>query len=68
MVMSEWDIATVSLVLVGCSIIAVGILVALMLMGFFHSLAPFLLLAAIVLVVLGAAVILYMDRKSGQGA
>lgn len=65
--MAEWDITTVGLVLIGCSIIAVGIIIAVMLMGFFHSLAPFLLLTAIVLVVMGAAVILYMDRKSGQG-
>ena len=66
--MAEWDITMVGLVLIGCSIIAVGIIIAVMLMGFFHSLTPFLLLTAIVLVVMGAAVILYMDRKSGQGA
>lgn len=66
--MAEWDLATVGLILIGCSIIAVGILVAAMLMGVLHSFTPFLLLTAIVLVVLGAAVIIYSDQKSGQGA
>ena len=64
--MSDWDIATLSLILVGCSIIAVGIIIAAMLLGVLHSLTPFLLLTAIVLVVMGAAVILYVDRKYGQ--
>ena len=61
--MSDWDITTVGLILVGCSIIAVGIIIAAMLMGFLHSFTPFLLLTAIVLVVMGATVILYVDRK-----
>jgi hypothetical protein len=64
--MSDWDITTVGLILVGCSIIAVGIIIAAMLLGVLHSVTPFLLLTAIVLVVMGAAVILYVDRKSGQ--
>lgn len=66
--MADWDIATVGLILIGCSIIAVGILIAAMLMGILHSFTPFLLLTAIVLVVIGAAVIIYTDRKSEQGA
>jgi hypothetical protein len=64
--MLDWDITTVGLILVGCSIITTGIIIAAMLLGFLHSLTPFLLLTAIVLVVMGAAVILYVDRKSGQ--
>ncbi|MGA2162167.1 MAG: hypothetical protein ABSG28_08240 [Methanoregula sp.] len=64
--MSEWDIATVGLILVGCSIIAVGIIIAATLLGVLHSFIPFLLLTAIVLVVMGAAVILYVDRKDRQ--
>ena len=64
--MSDWDITTVGLILVGCSIIAVGIIIAAMLLGIFHSFTPFLLLTAIVLVVMGAAVILYVDRKCRQ--
>jgi len=64
--MSDWDMATVGLILVGCSIIAVGISIATMLLGVLHSFTPFLLLTAIVLVVIGAAVVLYVDRRSGQ--
>ena len=64
--MSNWDITTVGLILVGCSIIAVGIIIAAMILGVFHSFTPFLLLTAIVLVVMGAAVILYVDRKCRQ--
>ncbi|MFA6363606.1 hypothetical protein [Methanoregula sp.] len=64
--MSDWDITTVGLILVGCSIIAAGIIIGAILLGFFHSLTPFLLLTAIVLVVMGAALILYVDRKSRQ--
>lgn len=64
--MSEWDIATVGLVLVGCSIIAAGIIIAAMILGFLHSSSQFLLLTAIFLVVMGAAVILVVDHKNGQ--
>ncbi|MFA5236441.1 MAG: hypothetical protein WC362_01130 [Methanoregula sp.] len=64
--MSDWDITTVGLILVGCSIIAAGIIIAAMLIGVLHSFTLFLLLTAIVLVVMGAAVILYVDRKSRQ--
>jgi hypothetical protein len=64
--MSDWDITTVGLILVGCSIIVVGIIIAAMLIGILHSFAPFLLLTAIVLIVMGAAVILCVDWKCRQ--
>ncbi|MGB8308775.1 MAG: hypothetical protein WCE65_02940 [Methanoregula sp.] len=66
--MSEWDITTVGLILVGCSIIVAGLILAAILLGFLHPMARFLLLTAIILVVMGAAVILYVDRKNGQNA
>jgi len=64
--MSEWDFATVGLVLVGCSIIAAGLIITAMILGFLRSSSQFLLLTAIFLIVMGAAVILIVDRKSGQ--
>ena len=67
-IMSDWDITTVGLILVGSSIIAVGIIIATMLLGVLNSLTPFLLLTGIVLVVMGAAVILFVDRKCSQDA
>ncbi|HNX17550.1 MAG TPA: hypothetical protein PKM50_04370 [Methanoregula sp.] len=66
--MSDWDLTTMGLVLVGCSIIAAGIIIAAVLIGVFHSYSTFLLLTAIVLVVMGAVVILYVDRKNRQNS
>lgn len=65
--MSDWDLSTVGLVLVGCSIITAGIIIAAVLLGYFHSIATFMLLTAITLVVLGAALILFVDRTNRQG-
>jgi hypothetical protein len=39
--MADWDITTISLVLVGCSIIAAGIIIAIVLLGYLHTFAPF---------------------------
>ncbi len=66
--MADWDIATVGVILVGCSIVAAGLILAAALLGVLHSMVRFLLLTAIVLVVMGAVIILYVDRKSGQDA
>lgn len=66
--MAEWDMVTICLVLVGCSIIAAGIIIAAMLLGYLHNLTPFLLLTTIVLVVLGLVVILFVDQKSRNSA
>ena len=63
--MSEWDGAAVGLVLVGCSIIAAGLIIAAMILGFLHSSTQFLLLTAIMLVLMGAVLILYIERKNG---
>ena len=52
-IMSDWDFATVALILVGCSIIAAGIIIAAMLLGFLRSSSQFLLLTTIILIVMG---------------
>jgi len=64
--MAEWDGASIGLILVGCSIIAAGIIIAAVLLGFLHAVSQFMLLTAIFLIVMGAAVVLFMDRRSGQ--
>ncbi|MDD1702973.1 MAG: hypothetical protein LUQ31_08355 [Methanoregula sp.] len=64
--MSEWDIPSVALILIGCSIIAVAIIIAARLLGFLGTLTPFLLLTAIILVVLCAAAILFFTREKTQ--
>ncbi|MDD4483417.1 MAG: hypothetical protein PHD55_03480 [Methanoregula sp.] len=66
--MAEWDITTISLVLVGCSIIAAGIIIAIVLLGYLPAFTPFLLLTAIILVVMGAVAILFVDQKSRKTA
>lgn len=66
--MAEWDITTICLVLVGCSIIAAGIIIAAMLLGYLHTLTPFLLFTTIVIVVLGSVVILFVDQRSRNKA
>ena len=64
--MSEWDELTVGLILVGCSIVAAGIILGASLLGLLGSLTQFLLLTTIFLILMGAIVILYIDHKSGQ--
>jgi hypothetical protein len=39
-----------------------------MILGILHSSTQFLLLTTIMLVVMGAVLILYIDRKSGTGS
>ena len=64
--MSDWDMVTVGLILVGCSMIAAGLSIAAMILGLFRSSSQFLLLTSTVLIVVGAAVILYVDHRNGQ--
>lgn len=61
--MSEWDLTSIGLVLIGSSITAAGIIIAAMIMGVPVTNAPFLLLTTAVLVVASAALILY-GRKN----
>ncbi|MFA5331507.1 MAG: hypothetical protein WC342_03930 [Methanoregula sp.] len=64
--MSEWDIPSVAMVLIGCSIIALGIIIGARILGFLGPLTPFLLVAVIILVVICAAAILYFTREPGK--
>jgi membrane protein implicated in regulation of membrane protease activity len=61
--MSDWDLASVGLVLIGSSITAAGIIIATMLLGVTVPGAPFLLLTATILIVLSAALIIYGRRN-----
>ena len=63
--MSEWDLTSIGLVLIGSSITAAGIIIAAMIIGIPVTNAPFLLLTTAVLVVASAALILY-GRRNGQ--
>jgi hypothetical protein len=60
--MSEWDLASIGLVLIGSSITAAGIIIAATLLGITIAGAPFLLLTVTVLIVMSAALIIYCDK------
>jgi len=62
--MSEWDLASVGLVLIGSSITAAGVIIAALLMGVTVDNAPFLLLTTAVLIVMSAVLIIYKTPRS----
>jgi hypothetical protein len=57
--MTEWDLTSIGLVLIGSSITAAGMIIAAMILGVAVPNAPFLLLTTAVLVVASSALILY---------
>jgi hypothetical protein len=63
--MSDWDLTSIGLVLIGSSITAAGIIIAAIILGISITIAPFLLLTTAVLVVLSAMLILF-SRKEDQ--
>jgi len=57
--MEDWDLTSVGMVLIGCSITAAGTIIAAMLLGTQLAIAPFLLLTTAILIVMSAALILF---------
>ncbi len=64
--MSDWDLTSIGLVLIGSSITAAGTIIAAMILGISITLAPFLLLTTAVLVVLSAMLILFSRKEDHQ--
>jgi hypothetical protein len=64
--MSDWDITSIGLVLIGSSITAAGTIIAAMILGITITIAPFLLLTTAVLVVLSAILILFNRNPEQQ--
>lgn len=62
--MSDWDLPSVAMILIGCSIIVLGIIIAARIFGFIGPLTPFLLIIAVIAIVVCAAVILFFSRDS----
>lgn len=60
----EWDLPSLGMLLVGGSIICAGVLIALWLFGVRLYYIPILLIALVVLVVIGAAVLIVSDYQS----
>lgn len=62
--MTDWDLTSIGLVLIGSSITVAGTIIGVMLLGVRIVYAPFLLLTTAVLVVLSAALIVFsMPRE-----
>jgi hypothetical protein len=62
--MSDWDLTSVGLVLIGSSITAAGTIMAALLLGITISMAPFLLFTTAVLIVMSAVMIVLSAPKS----
>lgn len=62
--MNDWDLTSVGLVLIGCSITAAGTIIAALLLGITLRIAPFLLLTTALLIVLSAILIIYGEQKT----
>jgi hypothetical protein len=65
--LSDWDLTSVGLVLIGSSITAAGTIIAALLLGIYISIAPFLLLTTASLIVISAILILYGEQKTNAG-
>jgi hypothetical protein len=64
--MSDWNLTSIGIILMGCSISAAGIIMAVMLVGIPVSNAPYYLFTTIVLIVMSAAVIILTKQKQEQ--
>ena len=64
--MSDWDLTSIGLVLIGSSITAAGIIIAAIVLGISITIAPFLLLTTTVLIVLSAMLILFNRNPEQQ--
>jgi len=65
--MDNWDLTSVGLVLIGCSITATGTIIAALLLGITIRIAPFLLLTTALLIVMSAVLIIYGEQKTNDG-
>jgi hypothetical protein len=62
--MGRWDLQSIGLMIVGGSISCAGLLIGLWLLGFRLYYGPLLLIALVVLIVIGAAMLIISDYQS----
>jgi hypothetical protein len=62
--MDDWDLTTVGLIVIVSSITVAGIIIGAILLGFFVSGAPYLLIITLVLIVMGAISIFYENTHT----
>ena len=65
--MEDWDLTTIALILIVCSITLAGTIIGALLLGFSVNGAPFLLIITLVLIVMGAISIFYENAKTSSG-
>jgi hypothetical protein len=65
--MEEWDLTTIGLIVIVCSITLAGTIIGAILLGFPVSHAPYLLIITLVLIVMGAISVFYENAKTGSG-
>lgn len=64
--MGEWDLTSIGLIVIVCSITVAGIIIGALLLGFPVVYAPFLLIITLVLIVIGAISIFYENAKTHE--
>jgi hypothetical protein len=62
--MEDWDLTSIGLIIIVCSITVAGIIIGAMLLGFPVVHAPLLLIITLVLIVMGAISIFYENRSA----
>lgn len=65
--MEDWDLTTIGLIVIVCSITLAGTIIGALLLGFAVDRAPFLLIITMVLIVMGAISIFYENAKTSSG-
>ena len=65
--MENWNLTSVGLVLIGCSITAAGTIIAALILGISIPIAPYLLVATALLIVMSAILVIYGEQKSNVG-
>ncbi|MFA4850126.1 MAG: hypothetical protein WC626_10425 [Methanoregula sp.] len=65
--MENWNLTSVGLVLIGCSITAAGTIIAALILGISIHIAPYLLVATALLIVMSAILVIYGEQKSNGG-
>jgi hypothetical protein len=65
--MEDWDLTTIGLIVIVCSITLAGTIIGALLLGFGVDRAPYLLIITMVLIVMGAISIFYENAKTSSG-
>jgi len=67
MTMDNWNLTSVGLVLIGCSIAVAGTIIAALILGIAISSAPYLLVTTAMLIVMSAILIIYGEQQTNAG-